>query len=267
VSCFSESGSSFSYSPTLGTSPGWTLVGAIALSVAIIVGGYLAGKWRGWRKMPLTYHEYPQRPDGITDERHGYHLGSLDDVRTWRRLYAERIVGAPPRRQTTSITATIEGGRWLAGCPNCGGSWMLVTPEIDTVVCLSDCNGEYPLVFPEDREEIERLVPRAAPERAVLERRDPRPSSARSWPRSRAYELAVRLPAADQSEGRPAPVQVKTGRRSPALTTLSCFSAIFHAAGVCRAVRATLSPRPGRRPGTRPVPARFPRSVRGPRVG
>ncbi len=35
---------------------------------------------------------------------------------------------------------------------------MVVTPGIDTVVCASDCNGEYPVVFPEDREEIERLV-------------------------------------------------------------------------------------------------------------
>ena len=41
---------------------------------------------------------------------------------------------------------------------------MVVTPGIDTVVCASDCNGEDPVVFPEDREEIERLVPELPPE-------------------------------------------------------------------------------------------------------
>ena len=41
---------------------------------------------------------------------------------------------------------------------------MVVTAGIDTVVCASDCNGEYPVVFPEDREEIERLVLELPPE-------------------------------------------------------------------------------------------------------
>jgi hypothetical protein len=137
---------------------GFELAGAIALAVGIPVGGYFAGRFVAWRKAPLTYYQYPRPPYGITDERYAYNLRSLDDVRAWRRLHAERIVGVPPQPQTTPITATIEGGRWVAGCPNCGGSWMVVTPGIDTVVCLSDCNGEYPVVFPEDREEIERLV-------------------------------------------------------------------------------------------------------------
>jgi hypothetical protein len=134
------------------------LVAAIALSVAILVDGFVAGRVAARLKAPLNYHEYPRQPDGIIDERFGFNLASVDDVQTWRRFYAERVVGAKPKPQTTPIRATINDGRWLAECPNCPGSAMLVTPGIDTVVCDSVCNGEYPVVFPEDREAIEQLL-------------------------------------------------------------------------------------------------------------
>jgi len=146
---------------------GYELAGAIALAIVIPVLGYLAGREVGWRKAPLTYFKHPQPPDGITDERYAYNLRSLDDVRTWRRLHAERIAGAKPQPRTTPVTAEINGGRWTAGCPNCSGSHMVVTPGIDTVACLSDCNGEYPVVFPDDREEIERLVLELPPEQRI----------------------------------------------------------------------------------------------------
>ncbi len=158
---------------------GGELAGAAALSAAIILGGFFAARAVAGRKVPLRFSDQP-RPDEITDERGAYHLATLDDVRTYRRLNAKKILDKDPQLQTTSVRATINDNRWLAECPNCAGSVMMVTPGIQTFVCLGSCGNEYPVVFPDDREAIEELLLR-------------QPRQNRNWSGETLEELRTKL--------------------------------------------------------------------------
>ncbi len=63
-----------------------------------------------------------------------------------------------------AVRAYINGGRWLAACPDCG-SVFYVTPRLPVHFCPSCGNAEAgggaaPVLFPEDREYIEKILMR-----------------------------------------------------------------------------------------------------------
>jgi hypothetical protein len=94
----------------------------------------------------------------IGDERSGYGVATTQDVLVYRRLYAERMQGTRLRPRNYVVRPQISGGNWIFRCPDCGQSHAsLATPGLETVVC-STCSGEFPARFPDDREEIERLL-------------------------------------------------------------------------------------------------------------
>lgn len=75
---------------------GWAtglLAGVAAVATAALA--VVAARRLADRAVPLRYAQELGLAPGLEDERHIYVLRTLDDVETWRRLYAERFLGKP----------------------------------------------------------------------------------------------------------------------------------------------------------------------------
>lgn len=138
---------------------GVSLIGAIAVAAVVLAVGFFGGRRIAALVAPLSYHSGLILPAGIEDERHVYRLADLEEVKTWRRVYFKRLVGKVPERVNKPVLQpTINHGRWLVECPQCRGSVTLATPGLETVVCMGMCGVEYPVRFPDDREQIEEIL-------------------------------------------------------------------------------------------------------------
>jgi hypothetical protein len=136
-----------------------SVIGGIALALGLLAGGFFAGRRLAAAAVPLRYHSVLDLPPGIEDERHGHRLADLAEVKTWRRLHGKHLAGRDPVRVNEPILEPrVNHGRWVVECPRCRGSVMLATPGLDTVVCSGNCGLEYPVAFPGEREQIERVL-------------------------------------------------------------------------------------------------------------
>jgi hypothetical protein len=133
------------------------LVAAIAVVPAVIAATYIAGNWFAERRVPLKYQDELDLPAGILDERRGYHLADEAQVLEWRRLYCLRMHGREPEPSSTSVATRINAGRCLFDCPFCKWNATMVTPTIETAVCLT-CGRSFRADFPDDRTDIERVL-------------------------------------------------------------------------------------------------------------
>jgi hypothetical protein len=138
---------------------GGMIIGGVAVVAAVLTAGFFGGRRIAASAAPLTYHSDLTLPAGIQDERHGHALADLEEVKKWRQLYCERLLGKEPRRVNEPVLhPNINHGRWLVECPRCRGSVTLATPGLDTIICPGSCGLEYPVTFPDDREQIEEIL-------------------------------------------------------------------------------------------------------------
>jgi hypothetical protein len=137
---------------------GWP-AGAVALLIAATAGGsaFLIGRNLAARAVPLELSRHEDKTR-IGDERAGFGVATLQDVLTYRRLYAQRMLRRTLRSRPYIVRPHIAGGNWVFQCPECGSNYIsLATPGLETVVC-SSCSGEFPARFPANRAEIERVL-------------------------------------------------------------------------------------------------------------
>ncbi|HXL43513.1 MAG TPA: hypothetical protein VN960_05580 [Gaiellaceae bacterium] len=136
----------------------WLFV-AIACVGALGASAFLGGRWLADRAVPLRYYEDDELdlPDGVTDQRHAFRLRTKDEVETYERLYAEKMVGREIIQSEESVKAQISGGQWMAPCPRDESTYFGVWPDRDRAVC-STCCISYRIEFPHGREQIERLL-------------------------------------------------------------------------------------------------------------
>lgn len=130
---------------------------AVCVASAAAAGGVLIAVSTAQRAVPLSYRETLDLPQGIGDERHAHHLADFEEVRRWRALYASKMISRPIERKAQHAPTRVNWGRWVFDCPACGGSGT-ATPQIATVICFDPCAAEYVADFPQDRDEIERLL-------------------------------------------------------------------------------------------------------------
>ncbi|MGH3005642.1 MAG: hypothetical protein ACRDOS_07045 [Gaiellaceae bacterium] len=135
----------------------WAAAWATAAALAAIGLGFLASRRQADASVPLKYHDKLQLPESIGDERRAYQLADWDEVLTWRRVYADRMLGRLLDEAEETVRPEVNGGRWIADCPRCGSS-MLASPGLDTVTCLSKCALVFRAEFPPEREQIEALL-------------------------------------------------------------------------------------------------------------
>ena len=140
----------------LGMFSGAGRVFAALAGLSIGAVAFFGGKRLARRPFPELHRT--EGVDLIRDERHGYGLATLDDVVSYRQLYADRLYGRTLRPRPTHVEGFVASGNWVFACPDCGAIHVsLATPGLDTCVC-STCSGEFPIHFPSDRDEIERVL-------------------------------------------------------------------------------------------------------------
>jgi len=127
---------------------------AIAVfGIALFTARRLAG-----RRIPIEYAGQTDLLAGLEDERHGSRVRTFEDVRSYRRLWIERVARTTVEPGPGRVAPNVNHGRWVFACPLCGPNHVsMATPALDTVVCRT-CGHEYGADFPPELAEIERLL-------------------------------------------------------------------------------------------------------------
>lgn len=140
----------------------WTAV-ALVSAAAVIALTVLGIETVADRLTPLRFHESFTLPDEIRDQRHALRLHTVEEIETWWRLYAERMLDHPVTATSDRAAAEINRGSWHVACPHCGPHHITTAwPQHNLAFCTT-CGQTFRVDFPEKWNEIEAVL-RGRPE-------------------------------------------------------------------------------------------------------
>jgi hypothetical protein len=135
----------------------WRIPVAAAAGAGLGTLAYFVARGVADRFVPLKYHDDLDLPEGIEDQRHSYLLPTVDEIRTWWKLWSLRMLGREPRESDERIAAHIGHGRWLVDCPHCPHYVLMAWPKNERAFCTG-CGTTYLVDFPDDYAEVERIL-------------------------------------------------------------------------------------------------------------